>query len=253
MILNKKDIKTLIIITCILLFISFVSYFIFSGIDMKEQQLNSSFIVDGNNYWQYNDKNWKNLNSIDSINWEKYKVYTNNNYVDTYYVTSNSGKLYFFDKDNNSYHVDSPTLAISSDSNVGPINYEQEEINTSDQDIINSYLKSIKITYNGDYSVFEKYKTDLDNNGESDYIYILSNQLYSDDVFYIIFARCGSKNITINKQIVEENIEQYELAWIININSDKLPSIILKRYYLDNYEYYLYQYSKKNGYQQVLN
>lgn len=249
--MNKKDIKTLIIITGILLFITFISYLIFSGIEMKEKTLNASFIVNGKNYWQYQNNNWQDLNNINSINWKQYKVYTNNSYINTYYVTANNNKLYFFDKDNNSYHIEPPTLAISSKSNVEPINYEQEELNNNDQDIISSYLKSVKIKYNGEYSIKEKYKTDLDNNGELDYIYIISNQLYSDDEFYIIFAKYGNKNITINKQTDTENLSRYELGWILNITSDKLPTIILKKYYLDNYEYHLYQYTKKNNYQEL--
>lgn len=251
--MQKKDIKTLIIIAGILVFISFISYIIFSAFNIKETSLNSSIIVDGNSYWQYQDKNWKDLPNMDSIDWKQYRVYTNNNYIDTYYVTLTNNKLYFFDKDNNSYHLDSPTLSISAKSNVSPIDYIEEDIDNDDQTIINSYLKSQKINYTGEYSIKEKYKTDLNNDQQADYIYLISNQLYSDNPFYIMFARHKNKNISIIKQIGEENIEQYKLAWILNITSDNLSNIILKKYYLDGYHYYLYKYDKKHEYEKLFN
>lgn len=242
--MNKKDLKTIIIISSVLIFISFISYLIFNGIENNKKAFNASIIVEGKEFWQYNKGNWQDLEKIDSIDWQEFKVYSENKYINNYFITTANNKTYFFDSNRESYKVTSPFLGISIESKTAPIDYTQSEFTEEDNKIINKYLNKNNINYNGEYSTKEKYSTVI--NTKQSNIYIISNELYSDEVFYIIFMRYDNKNITIIKQ--DGKIDKFQLAWILDININKMPTIILKKEYMEDYEYYLYTYDKNNEY-----
>ena len=77
--------------------------------------------------------------------------------------------------------------------------------------------------------------------------------LYSDDVFYVVFANIDNDYITINKQVGVSEIKRYTLGWVLNITNDKLNDIILREEDREFYNYYLYRYFKgSNEYQRIL-
>ena len=224
-----------------------------SSIQEKEKNdISAYLVIDGNRVLRYDGNNWEKVDSLENITMKEFKVYSNNDYKGDYFLTKTNNKYYFFDDKYNSYNIESPFLAVSVKSKLEPINYELVELNDSDYDIVDNYLKKIKINYSGDYSKQEKYVTDLNGDNKRDYIYVLSNQLYSDDVFYVVFAKCGSKYITINSQTSANDIKDYELAWILTSSKDKFNDIILKSDKNEVYNYYLYRYNQKNGYNIII-
>lgn len=232
----------------LLLSFCLIFYFVYSFF-VSDKSFDANIILDGNKFFKYKNNSYENLISMEAIGKSEFKIYSSNTYIDNYIVSESNKKFYFFDKDYNSYDIGSPFLAISVDSSLMPLEYSKIEFESEDMNIINDYLKSININYNGEYNTKDKYLVDLDNDGSNDdYIYILDNELYSNDIFYIIFARVGNKSITINKQIDVSNIEKYELGWIFNVGNDGFNDIILKKMYVESYEYFLYRYSEKNGY-----
>lgn len=251
--MNKKELRRLGMIILILAILLIIYCIVFTILEEHNRKSNANIIIDGTRYLSYENKKWRDLQTIESIKMNEFKIYINNNYINTYFITETNKKIYFFDSTYQSYKVQAPFIAINKDSNVGLIDYQTASITDEDTNIINKYLKSVKIEYSGTYSTMEKYITDLNADEEEDYIYILCNELYSDNPFYIVFAKVGYKNITINKQINNSNLEKYELIWILTTKQKGYNDIILKTPSLESYDYHLYRYNSKKEYKEILN
>jgi len=242
--LNKTNIKTLIYILILFAIIVFVAVALSLKDNKNKTTINTNVVVDSDLVLKYNRGEWTNLYSIDDIAMEKFKVYRKNSYVGEYKITETNNKYYFFDDDYESIKIKSPYIAFSKKSNMAIKKYKKQEFDDNDYNIIDRYLRKIKVSYSGDYSVQEKYETNLNNNDTKDYIYILSNQLYSDEVFYIIFAKIDNKYVTINKQVNEEKINSYNLGWILSTSSSSYNDILLSETKFEAKEYSLYRYSR---------
>lgn len=250
--MSKKDLKTLISLIIIFVCMGILGYVISYNTRLSKKNLDSFIIVNGSNFWSYEDKKWNNLNDMDKFDWNKFKIYTNNNYINSYYITISNNKFYFFDSENESHHIEYPFLAINKDSVIQPIEYIEEKITTDDYNTIQEYLKNEKISYAGEYSKIIKYKTDINEDQKQDYIYIVSNELYStNNLFYAVFAKCNNKYITISIQKNKDILNKYEIGWILSLKSNNYYNIILKKYIGDNYTYYLYEYNKYNKYKNI--
>ena len=242
--MRKKDIRLFLIIVGPMFILGLIAYFI--SINSSSTH-NVSFIVNGMNFWKYDNNLWKSFIDIDDLDWKKYAVYSNNRFIDNYFVTITNDKTYFFDKNNDSYDVEFPYLAISVESDIKPVNYKSLDISDDDIKIINSYLKKNKINYNGDYSEEKKYVVDINGDNKDDYIYIISNELYSlDKVFYSVFAYCNNKYVTIDLQIDSDEIVHYDLSWVLNMKHNGYYNIILTEPREYDEKYYLYEYNNQN-------
>ena len=123
------------------------------------------------------------------------------------------------------------------------------KIENKDLSTIKRYLRKVKIKYNGEYSIQKKYVTDLNNDNIEDYLYIVSNELYSDDnLFYVVFAKCNTRLITIDNQTNKDTFIHYDLAWLLNMEHNGFNNIILteEREYDTKYYIYSYNISDKN-------
>lgn len=250
--MTKSEIKTLVLFIITFLFVFVFCYIVFTKEEEHNNSLNANIIVDGSRFLEYKNLRWSDLKNLKSVETDQFKVYSDNNYFGDYFVTSANDMYYFFDSDYNSYEVDSKFLAISKNSSLSIIDYNKENFNEEDNRIINKYLGSIDIKYYGDYSIKEKYVTNLNNDEDRDYIYILCNDSYSDNVFYVIFAKVSNKLITINKQVNVDNLEKYELAWILNTTNDSYNDIILNINVFESFDYYLYSYNGDKEYNEIL-
>ena len=238
--MKEYNIKTFLIVIVPMLLMAIIAI-MFSH---KDKNYNVSLIVNGIDYWKYNNKKWTNLETSDEIDWKKYDIYSSNKYINSYYVTINNNKTYFFDSNNDSYDVEPPYLAITSKSNIKILNFKEVEFNDSDNNIINFYLRKIKINYEGEYSKQKKYITDINNDNKEDYLYIISNELYTDkNVFYLVFAKYNNKIIAINNQINKDIFIHYDISWILNMQHNGFNNIILTEPKEYNTRYYLYTYN----------
>ncbi len=238
--MKKYNVKTFLIVIVPLIIMCVIA-FMFS---QKDRNYITSFIINGSNYWRYKNKRWEDLSSSNDIDWQKYDVYSKNRYINNYYVTITNNKSYFFDSQNDSYEVDSPYIAIKSDTNIRLLNYNEHELDNNDIRSIKRYLKKIKIKYNGEYSIQKKYITDINNDNIEDNLYIVSNELYTDDnLFYIVFAKCNTRLITIDNQIKKDTFIHYDLAWVLNMEHNGFNNIILTEPKEYDTKYYLFSYN----------
>jgi hypothetical protein len=244
--MNKSQVKILSFITLIFL-VFLVVIFLYSSKEKTENSFyDGSIIIDGYKYLSYESKKWQSESLEDFSYNEKFKVYSVSEFIGDYIIKEANHKYYFFDKDYNSHNINSPFLAISNESNLSMVSgVVSSLLDVEDDNVINKYLKSINIDYVGDYSIKEKYIFLNDDNVENS-VYIISNQLYSDSVFYLIFAKYGNKLITINNQMNVDDIIHYKLLWVLNSNVDGYNDLILGDVIMESYNYYFYSYNSKD-------
>ena len=242
--MREKDIKTLIIIIIPMIAVGVIAY-LFSHKDNKEKETN--MIVNSMNFWQYKDGHWKDFGNIDEFDWKEYSIYNSSSkYINRYFITMNEKKTYFFDDNDDSHDINDSYIAFSN-KDVKPIDYflVYDDVNYGELKIVNTYLKMNKINYKGNgYSTFKKYRVDINNDDKEDYIYVVSNELYSENnEFYLVFALCNNKYITISNQINKNSYIGYDVGWILNMSHDGYNNLVLTYSKDYNSSYYLYTYN----------
>ena len=237
--MNKKNFKI------VLFFVILFSIFMIIALIYQKNTFNNRgyFVIDGQKIYEYSNREYYVAASND-IDWNEFNIYSNNEYRGVYYLVKSDNKYYFFDKNNESYKINSPFVGISKGLNFDLISYSKENFNDEDYRNINEYLKKEKINYNGEYSEQKKYVVDLDNNGNMDYVYVLSNQLYSDNSFYVVFVKIGSKYLTVSFQNESSNFNIFDLGFVVKTGDVKYNDIILSYYEFEEENYQLFRYSK---------
>lgn len=242
--MNKNDLKTLVHLLILFAILALIAFGI-SIFENKNMKLNGSVIVDNNLFLEYKQKEWKNLQSIDNIEMEKFDIYNKNSYAGQYKITETNGRNYFFDDNYESVDISSPYIAFSNKSSMAIKKCKKVKFSNEDYNEVAKYLKKINVSYSGEYNTKEKYETNLNNNNKKDYIYIVSNQLYSDDnILYLVFAKIDNKYIEIDNQINKTNLTNYEVGWILNTSSNNYSDILLSYTKFESNEYYLYRFNK---------
>ena len=236
--MNKSYIKIYVVL--VIIFVLLIS---FSMTFLKEEKVKNGFIIAGEKQiFEYNNKTWQ-YSTQSKVEWKKFNVYSGLSYIGKYYLTNNNNKYYFFDDNNDSNDVQYPFIAISNGLNIELIDYFKEDIDNNDINIIFNYLKKKRINYDGDYSIKNKYVIDLNNDGKNDSIYFISNQLYSNDIFYVVFAKVGFKYIDISIERNNEIKDRYDLGWVISSKNKNYYDIILKGGNSEYPDYYLLSYN----------
>ena len=110
-----KNRTYIILLSCLAVF-GIVMFLVFGVGNIKNGTYSSTIIVGDSTIWSYNNKKWKNISyksSIEKLNWDTYKVYSNNKLVGNYL-------MYYSDK----WYVEDFYLV----SNAFPLDFDPEYI-----------------------------------------------------------------------------------------------------------------------------
>ena len=237
--MNKSNVKVFI-----LLIIVFVIMFLLAYFFQEDRKLSKGLVViNGYNTYEYKYRNWNKVSNY-GIKWTKFNVYSNQTFVGKFSVNVNNNKYYFFDDKIKSYQIEYPYIAFGTDLKIKLKNYSEETYTSDDINLVSKYLEIKKNSYRGEYNVFKKYVADLNGDNKEDYIYIVSNQLYTDNYIYTIFAKVGSKFVDISYLTKDDDYKAYDLAWILSVGNDKFYDIILKDNSSERTRCYLLRYAK---------
>ena len=169
---GRKKYVIILIILSIYLGIIFVLFY-----NKKEKSM--SIVIDNHAFFRYTkaDK-WINIKLsnevMDDYNWNKYKIYVNNNYFDNQYLWYND-KWYIFDNDKQPINYSGNLLAVRSDFDKGidVANFFEQEI--KDYSYVYKVLNKKNITFDSNYTVKSFIDFDIDQDGISEQIYVISN------------------------------------------------------------------------------
>lgn len=218
------------IIFFIVLILIFIIYIVFA-FKMYGKSLISTIrptylIVEDKFVWQKDNKNWKDITDFNDLKKEKFNIYYSAKNQKTGYVNFRGNKTYVKEKGDKEFQEKSFKAAISN----GKLTLADYTV--KDIDVLNDYYASLILdeinesildTFDG-----KKISLDLDNNGKSDTLYLLSN-ISLDNTSGFLSKIAIIENDKLKEVINENGIYRYELVEIIDLDNDGKSEIILAK------------------------
>lgn len=216
----------------------------------------NNYIVMGTSTFIYYDKN-NNIKSIKykdnidkSLNYEKFKVYIDNEFND-YYVTFNNDShvpyINIYTMSNEIYYSNTYFLGYIGNLNLNvstPTRVSNEEI---DKNKLSKILKSKSLEDSNLFLTMQQ--MDIDNDGDKETIYTVSNISLKDSYYYTFLIESDGTVIDINLVINDEKTSiKSRHAWSIDLDKDNNYEIILARNSGDDTITYfdIYKYDSSN-------
>ncbi len=247
----KKKILYIILFLILFLFISFIIYSEYSEKNFIYILINNTEI------WEKNTKTWKkvNKNKIKKYESEKVNLFIDSQYRGmAYYTYGIEDNINLYDEKFNKITPTDNLVIIKSNNKYSNGNVVETNDLKTDENIISVLEKySLPTSQNLDIN---KYKVDINNDGESDYLYGISNFFKEnencDKYFSIIFSVINEQIEIIESKIVDSN-KQLEanvkyLKSIIDVDKDgDYELIILNTAYSQPNTYCMKKYNTKNA------
>ncbi len=249
MIKNRTYIYLLII-----LIVFFLIMFIVLGIDnLKSEQQETTIIIGNQTIWNYKKRKWSTISNnsqIEKLNWQKYNIYLNNEKAGNYYLW-HSDKWYTFDNQKKAINLDGDILAIKSDNKIKVYPLIEEEI--TDYTLVNKILDENAIFDKEELTTKYKISIDFDNDGKTEYFYVISNifpeESNPNNIFSIVFMEKDNKTYLIYKDITSNksfNGCKPYFTGFLDVNNDNKAEFILScaSYSVSNTINSLYSFDK---------
>lgn len=189
-----KTRKRYIVLLIILVIFSISMYFLVAKKNIRESKEKTELIVGTTSIWRYQDRKWSNVsykNSIDSMNWETFDLYEDNEFKGKYQAWYDGQKWYYFDKDRNSIIPENRSIAFKSNFEIQIKPYEEKQIETKDIKYINSVLEDNNLSTSSKFTSNYKVELDYDSDGEEETFIIITNafpmDFNPDEIFSIVF------------------------------------------------------------------
>ena len=173
-----------IYIFLILIFVVFfcVMFYLFGIDEMKSQKQSLTVLLGHNTVWQYKGKQWlnlsKNLSHYD-LNWKKYHVYSNQEYVGDYLLWHDD-KWYAFDDNKEAILLEGDLLAYMGNYKLSFYPFSEEEI--EDYSSVYDVLKKYNVSLSSELTAAYHVSFDFDQDGSLEDFYIISNAFAQDEV-----------------------------------------------------------------------
>ena len=168
---------------------------------------------------------------------KNYDIFDGQTYLGNYTLQYND-RWYLWDDNNNSIQYDDKILAYRGKESMKLKSLENVELNSGDNEIINSALKKIGVNGYSNLSKSKKYQLDLDGDNNYEYVYEISNldSFNEPDKYFSVVFIYNGKDIDIIKNSVgkeEESLQlaRFSLEYNISFGSDNYNHIIIQTIY----------------------
>ncbi|MBR1376889.1 MAG: hypothetical protein IJ565_03650 [Bacilli bacterium] len=232
----------------IILFVVLLYLVISLGIGHIDSSSKKYIYIDTNVRWEYSNKKWNNIDRSNNIELKNYHVYAP-------YIDQDQGKhdLRYIDgewyiKETNDYVLyDNILLAYKANNKFKIYEYDREyEISKSE---ITDILKKIGISGYSALSTSDKIKIDSNDDGDSEYFYIISNMFSesNESSYFSVVAYYSEGDYKIVKSTITKtdnliNKTSFNIFAIIDFDGDNNLEIIIseEKFSLLGNEYSLY-------------
>lgn len=199
--------KSTYIILIIILIVFFVVMFVVFGIDnIRKEQYNTTIITGENTAWIYKNKNWQNIEgdkNLEKLNWQKFKVFSDNKEVGDYLLWHDD-KWYAFDNKRDAIDIDGELLAYRANYDIKVLNTKEEQVEADDLNVVTA-LQDNNISLDTDFTAKYKVSVDYDNDGVEEDFYVITNVFSTENtensVFSIVFMAKDDKIYYIYRDI----------------------------------------------------
>ena len=194
-----------------------------------------TLIIGDTSVWIYKDKGWTNItnpSTIESISWTNYDVYLDNKNIGNYYLWNDDDKWYVFDANKKAITREGTLLAVKA-------NYDIKVKNFSTADIRNYYhvekvLEENDLSTSSKYTVATETTIDIDNDGNNETFYFVSNAFSLDynpsEIFSLVFMVKNSKIYPMYTDIApnrSNNGCKPYLSAVVDVDEDNIYEMVV--------------------------
>lgn len=225
------------IVLIVLLIIYFLVIFIVFGKNYLEKQKQQTIIVIGNNtIWKRQKQQWSSYSSLSekkSLNWNLFNTYVGKKKLGKYYLWNDGEEWFLFDKKKNAYSYNEELFAYKSNYKISIEEFTTE--NTNDYTHLQQLFKENNLSEEGEITVSNLSKIDIDNDGTLENFYVFSN-VFSYDLtppknnYSFVFMEKNNKLYMIYS-FVSENVGldgcQPFISYVLDTDADNTNEIVL--------------------------
>lgn len=230
----KKGKSKYIILIIILIVYGAVMYFAFGVNESKERKASTTLLVGNSAVWNYSSRDWMNVTTsslLSSLNWQKFKIYVNNQYFGKYSVWKDD-QWYLFDSNKNAVSYSGDLFAYKADFDMKIADFSIADI--TDYTYVNQVLQEHGIDSNSDYTLANVYKVDFDNDGIVEEFYAVSNvfaiDFFPEKYFSFVFMVDNNKIYMLYEDVdVNEGVNgcKPSLYTVADFDNDQDYELIL--------------------------
>ena len=242
------------IIILVILVVYFLVFYLFWGREnLKKDRYSTTIMVGENTVWSLSGRKWLNItkqSTIESLNWQKFKVFVDNKSLGENYVWHDD-KWYVFDKNKKALTFTGKFLAYKANYDINVLDFTEDNI--TDLTYVNEVLTDNDLSISSQFTTSKKTSIDIDSDGIDEDFYLISNA-FADEftpniLFSIVFMVKDNNIYYIYNDISQNNLDYKECKPYFNsfldIDNDKTYEMILScgRYSVKEEVNMLYQFS----------
>ncbi len=243
------------VITIILVVYLVVFFLIYGLSNIKNGQRKLTLLVGDNTVWDYSNKSWLNITreeTLDSLNWQEYKVFLDNKYFGEYSMWYDDNKWYAFNSNKTAVKMEGELIAYKANYDLKIKEFETKENNNNTY--VHQVLKDNNLSTSSQMTVNNIVNFDIDADGVEEQFYVISNafasDFYPDTIFSIVFMVKEQKIYSMYTNIEKANYGNGCKPYIrtfLDINDDDKHELILTcaKYSVQEPEDMLFQLNKE--------
>lgn len=243
------------VITIILVVYLVVFFLIYGLSNIKNGQRKLTLLVGDNTVWDYSNKSWLNITreeTLDSLNWQEYKVFLDNKYFGEYSMWYDDNKWYAFNSNKTAVKMEGELIAYKANYDLKIKEFETKENNNNTY--VHQVLKDNNLSTSSQMTVNNVVNFDIDADGVEEQFYVISNafasDFYPDTIFSIVFMVKEQKIYSMYTNIEKANYGNGCKPYIrtfLDINDDDKHELILTcaKYSVQEPEDMLFQLNKE--------
>ena len=234
-----KNKKTVIIIISIISAYLVLAIVLFGFDNLKNKFRHNTIMFSTGDKWKFENGKWIDIKDNKKFEWENFDVYIDDKLIGNYDLLYND-KWYIYDKNSHLVKYDGRFLAISGNKNYKVIEFEEKNLNSSDENYIKAILRNKNIEYPDEFNYAKKVELDVDNDNKLETIYTVSNAFVIDNSskkFSFVLIKDDEPQMLYEKYV--EPDQKYKLCVpkmnsVIDFNKDSKYEIIIEcNYYSD--------------------
>ena len=250
-----RDRKLYIILISIFVLFFIVMFLLFGLGEVRRGNQDLTLMVGHHTVWRYHNKKWSNLSnnlSYQNLDWKKYHIFSNQEYIGEHLLWYND-RWYAFDDDRNAIDLNGDFLAYSG--NYEPTFYSFMEEDIQDYSSVQEVLREASLPEDSEFSTAYHVLMDFDHDGVDEDFYVISNVFldeYVETTFSIVYMIDQDKLYMIYEDISKNqsfNGCKPFFTSFLDVNQDNTYEFILScgRYSVSEQIDMLYQY-KNNAF-----
>lgn len=225
--------KRYIILIIFFLVFGFSIYFFIGRDSIAAQKVQTTILLNPDTIFEYSNKNWIKVNNghINDYNWKEFDVFLDSEYKGKKLVWHDD-QWYIFDKNKSAINYTEKFIGIKANYDININKFVVE--NDVSKDYAYEILSDYDLPLTSELTVNDKIVVDLDNDGEEEEIYLISNTFTMDSdpdtIFSKVFMVKNNQKYSIFEQHESGDVYSGCLPYvnsIIDVDNDNNFEIVL--------------------------